>query len=462
MYFRLPSIDTKYHPKPAYHVCMDTPIIYNHSIPNNGAHRPVWAESGEYLYCPPQRWLHNLKHGAIVFLYHPCASVEGYGRLAAFAHSCLSHYILTAYPWLSKHRPFALVSWGRTLETSHVNALEICEWLLSVSSNISWANANQRPKYSLFLTKSASTKSVGTALRGTNQDLSQQDRIKLLRQCCEDTLSVYEEERNRGRTRRGRAVTQNVTQNANQTVRNESKLNGAAALNRTEPGLVHIQNSTHEPWLNRSLDTKPATSITDSSQKSDSLHLTTDTKEPRENEKKEKTEASKKTDNLNEEKGREVEKPRASENMKPRRKNTSKGSKHRIKTDTEEQKIRAQCSGQQQQHCGLPHTASPIGGAVVRERIPTPRTDEAVWAAAALGFLLVLLTLSVLHTRLYRHWRTPPSLYWQDMNQDYESVADIIRRRLKLPSRRKKRSSSALRRKECPLLLTSSNEEDSD
>lgn len=51
------------------------------------------------------------------------------------------------------------------------------------------------------------------------------------------------------------------------------------------------------------------------------------------------------------------------------------------------------------------------------------RNNEAVWAAAALGFLLVLLTLSVLHTRLYRHWRTSPSLYWRDPKQDYDTVA---------------------------------------
>lgn len=61
---------------------------------------------------------------------------------------------------------------------------------------------------------------------------------------------------------------------------------------------------------------------------------------------------------------------------------------------------------------------------VVNKGFPrTPRTDEAVWAAAALGFLLVLLALSVLHTRLYRHWRTTPSLYWHDPQQDYDSVA---------------------------------------
>lgn len=61
---------------------------------------------------------------------------------------------------------------------------------------------------------------------------------------------------------------------------------------------------------------------------------------------------------------------------------------------------------------------------VVNKGFPrNPRTDEAVWAAAALGFLLVLLALSVLHTRLYRHWRTAPSLYWHDPQQDYDSVA---------------------------------------
>lgn len=69
-------------------------------------------------------------------------------------------------------------------------------------------------------------------------------------------------------------------------------------------------------------------------------------------------------------------------------------------------------------------SAAEIQAAVVNNGLlRTPRTDEAVWAAAALGFLLVLLTLSVLHTRLYRHWRTAPSLYWHDPQQDYDSVA---------------------------------------
>lgn len=56
-------------------------------------------------------------------------------------------------------------------------------------------------------------------------------------------------------------------------------------------------------------------------------------------------------------------------------------------------------------------------------KVRTPRTDEAVWAAGALGFLLVLLAVSVLHTRIYRQWRTTPSMYWHDPRRDYDRVA---------------------------------------
>lgn len=77
------------------------------------------------------------------------------------------------------------------------------------------------------------------------------------------------------------------------------------------------------------------------------------------------------------------------------------------------------------EHCDCTKASGPEARFVVVNNglLRTPRTDEAVWAAAALGFLLVLLTLSVLHTRLYRYWRTSPSLYWHDPRQDYDRVA---------------------------------------
>ncbi|XP_032094491.1 tumor protein p53-inducible protein 13, partial [Thamnophis elegans] len=57
-------------------------------------------------------------------------------------------------------------------------------------------------------------------------------------------------------------------------------------------------------------------------------------------------------------------------------------------------------------------------------RVPTPRTEEAAWAASALTFLLVLLTLAVLYTRMHRKCRRGPSLYWMTSSEEgRETVA---------------------------------------
>lgn len=58
------------------HRCMRVRIKYLERIPTIGPHRPLWARHGEYKYVPPQRWLHNVEHGAIVVLYHPCADQD--------------------------------------------------------------------------------------------------------------------------------------------------------------------------------------------------------------------------------------------------------------------------------------------------------------------------------------------------------------------------------------------------
>lgn len=106
---------------------------------------------------------------------------------------------------------------------------------------------------------------------------------------------------------------------------------------------------------------------------------------------------------------------------KTHKKTIAEDKRHRIKTDTKAQRSGSECGELGQ--CGVPDSVSPhIEGPLRGEKIPIPRTDEAVWAAGALGFLLVLLTLSVLHTRLYRHCRSSTSLYWHDNQQDYENV----------------------------------------
>lgn len=78
------------------------------------------------------------------------------------------------------HKPYALVSWGRTLEISHVTSSGVCEWLHSTSSSLNLTKETQRPKYSLYLTKAAPEHRV----LGTTGKVSNQDQIKAKEIAC--------------------------------------------------------------------------------------------------------------------------------------------------------------------------------------------------------------------------------------------------------------------------------------
>ncbi|XP_041731334.2 uncharacterized protein tp53i13 isoform X1 [Coregonus clupeaformis] len=457
---KIPSIDTKYPPQPIEHVCMDTPITYNHTIPNSGAHRTVGAESGEYLYCPPQRWLNNLQHGATVLLYHPCAPVRQRDLLSVLGHCCLSDYIITPHPDLSTYRPLALVSWGRTLELSHVTTLEVCDWLQLTAAHDNRGDVGQSRQYNLLLTHPADHKHA-------------YPKQKSLRQCCEESLSLLLDGRlevadwGRGRVRKSRA-----------TLRKEGKeKKRRAILDRTEPNRVQKHGTTLKPEAQSPSTLRATQRGTDRGLKvtqSRRRENYTNEKDPRgkvrekdwvnQNEAEDKRQSGK-TGDVQE---REVKSSR-NEGEIQHLKSPTKWKKHLSQTQPKQlavtqaksQDRRADCDGRVG-HCECTETVAPLGGAAAGpgDRMPpTPRTDEALWAAAALGFLLVLLVLSVLHTRLYRHWRTTPSMYWHDPKQDYDRVADVIRRRLKMPGRRKRRASKS-RRQECVLLPPSSSTEE--
>uniref|UniRef100_A0AAV2J426 Tumor protein p53-inducible protein 13 n=1 Tax=Knipowitschia caucasica TaxID=637954 RepID=A0AAV2J426_KNICA len=306
---RVYSVETPYNPEPAKVKCMDECISYNQTIPNSGAFRPVSAESGEYLYCPPQRWVNNLHNGATVLLYHPCSSLHERRLLSALAQSCINIFILTPHKNLDANRPIALVSWGRALEISTVVSSEICDWLertlLTKPKAVERIYENQ---YNFLLIKAKNQKRL-------------QENKGFLKQCCERAIS----------------------------------------------------------------------------------HL-------------------------------------------PEKMKTQLHSSFRKAADGGD----CQCKPNQVCECIKGAADQSHRAEVVFQS--TPRTDEAVWAAGALGFILVLLTLSILHTRLYRHWRRGNSLYWHDPQQDYDSVADVIRRRLRLAKGRRKRG-----RKKCVVLLPSSS-----
>ncbi|XP_065137124.1 tumor protein p53-inducible protein 13 [Paramisgurnus dabryanus] len=419
----IPDIDTKYPIQASDYICMDTPITYNDTIPTHGPYRPVEAESGEYLYCPPQRWLHNLKSGALVLLYHPCVSTEARRSLAVLARSCLAHYILTPYPWLSQHRPLALVSWGRSLETSRITP-GVCDWLVSISYNISQTSTSQGTKYNLFLTKPAPV----DRLMDINEEMSSLEGLKSLKNCCSEALNL-EVRRTRGRSRKTRMALKQTSQEVK-----------PSKLNSTDYAQQNITDTLSEN--NKTVMNLP------------SHNSSTELGEPSRGAKvEEMTEAEKQfaQSNLNEGSKNQIYR-------KTHKNTTVERTRHRIKTDTKAQRFGSEC-----EDLGLCETPESPGieGLSKGQRIKIPRSDEAMWAAAALGFLLVLLTLSVLHTRLYRHCRSSTSLYWQDNKQDFENVGDIIRRRLRMVGRRKRRGNYN-RRKECALLSNSSNEENSD
>ncbi len=111
------------------HFCMKDKIAYKARIPTYGDHRPLWPKFGEYFYVPPQRWLHNIEHGSVVMLYHPCAHNLAVKRLKAVVRGCIRKHVITPFTGLTKERPLALVAWGCKMEMSTVDAKKVVQFI---------------------------------------------------------------------------------------------------------------------------------------------------------------------------------------------------------------------------------------------------------------------------------------------------------------------------------------------
>ncbi|CRL04538.1 CLUMA_CG017611, isoform A [Clunio marinus] len=101
------------------HKCMNIQINYVEKIPTIGPHRPLWARYGEYSYVPVQRWLHNVEHGAIIGIYHPCADDDQVSQLKTLIKRCLFRHVITPFLNLTCDRPIALIGWAASLEMSY-------------------------------------------------------------------------------------------------------------------------------------------------------------------------------------------------------------------------------------------------------------------------------------------------------------------------------------------------------
>lgn len=117
--------------KAGEHRCMKQTITYEaNRIPVSGRHRPVWPVYGEYKFVPPQRWIHSLEHGGLVFLYHPCADLTLVEELRSLLTGCLRRHIVTpSRRHLTPQRPFALVTWGCYVNFGDFTREGIIDWV---------------------------------------------------------------------------------------------------------------------------------------------------------------------------------------------------------------------------------------------------------------------------------------------------------------------------------------------
>ena len=158
--------------EPALHKCMSDAIIYDDPIPTYGTHRPLWAVFGEYLFVPPQRlvllmsfnfvllvavcitnyrWIHNLEHGAVVMLYHPCTHPQQVSRLRSLVTNCIRKHVITSYTRLTRERPLALLTWGCKMLMSYIDDRSVIQFIRRTAMKSPEAHVSADGQYEKYL-----------------------------------------------------------------------------------------------------------------------------------------------------------------------------------------------------------------------------------------------------------------------------------------------------------------------
>lgn len=120
---------------------------------SSGSFRPNPPIYGDYKFLPIQRWMHTLKLGGIVGLYHPCANDMQVRMLKSAIQSCLYSHVITPSSLLSSERPLAVLSYGRSLEMSVCEPRFIRAFIRSKNKTVEAVAQNRR--YNKELVKEA-------------------------------------------------------------------------------------------------------------------------------------------------------------------------------------------------------------------------------------------------------------------------------------------------------------------
>lgn len=104
---------------------VEGPIDYPDPPPAGGDHSACWATWGVHTdTVPPERWVHNLEHGGVVYLYG-CAA-DGCGSdaaaLAEISAFVGAHPLALITPYTGMTKRFAVVSWGHRLVSDCIDA----------------------------------------------------------------------------------------------------------------------------------------------------------------------------------------------------------------------------------------------------------------------------------------------------------------------------------------------------
>ena len=92
------------------------PLDYDDAPPTNGDHADCWTAWGEHTEeVPDERWVHNLEHGGVVFLYNcPDGCADDLAALSAWTATLpAGRWVLSPYSLMDSR--FAAVAWRNRL-----------------------------------------------------------------------------------------------------------------------------------------------------------------------------------------------------------------------------------------------------------------------------------------------------------------------------------------------------------
>jgi hypothetical protein len=91
-------------------------VEYDDPPPAGGPHDMCWGMWGvQTTELRPERWVHNLEHGGIVFLYHCEESCDAEVKVLEALTEAHPRTVLTSYAALPTR--FAVVSWGHRIKS---------------------------------------------------------------------------------------------------------------------------------------------------------------------------------------------------------------------------------------------------------------------------------------------------------------------------------------------------------